>query len=80
VVQPQAQEEPEQSPILVNRHQDTDQVVMQACRNNYEGQNCNALFNYLIYLLSLEYNYMIYVMWRIMWCVMDLFRDLFYYV
>jgi len=23
---------------------------------------CNALFNYLIYLLSFEYNYMIYVM------------------
>jgi len=26
------------------------------------GASCNALFNYLIYLLSLEYNYMIYVM------------------
>jgi len=26
-------------PILVNRHQDADQVVMLARRNNYEGQN-----------------------------------------
>ena len=24
---------------MVNRHQDADQVVMQARRNNYEGQN-----------------------------------------
>jgi len=45
-----------------------------------ESDKCNALFNYLIYLLSLEYNYMIYVIWRIMWCVVDLFRDLFYYL
>jgi len=34
IVQPQAQEEPERAPILVNRHQDADQVVMQACQNN----------------------------------------------
>ena len=34
IVQPQAQEETERAPILVNRHQDADQVVMQACRNN----------------------------------------------
>ena len=27
-----------------------------------KGGICNALFNYLIYLLSLEYNYIIYVM------------------
>jgi len=39
VVQPQAQEEPERAQILVNRHQDVDQVVMQARRNNYEGHN-----------------------------------------
>jgi len=39
VVPPQAQEEPERAPILVNRHQDADQVVSQARRNNYEGQN-----------------------------------------
>ena len=39
VVQPRAQEEPERVPILVDRHQDADQVVMQACRNNYEGEN-----------------------------------------
>jgi len=38
-VQPQAPEEPERIPIMVNRHQDADQVVMQARRNNYEGQN-----------------------------------------
>jgi len=33
---------PEESatvPIFVNRHQDADQVVVQARRNNYEGQN-----------------------------------------
>jgi len=34
-----AQEEPETVPILVNRHQDADQVVVQARRNNYKGQN-----------------------------------------
>jgi len=39
LVQPQAREEPERIPIMVNRHQDADQVVMQARRNNYEGQN-----------------------------------------
>jgi len=39
VVQPQALEEPERIPIMVNRHQDADQLVMQARRNNYEGQN-----------------------------------------
>jgi len=38
VVQPRAQEEPERVPILVDRHQDADQVVMQARQNNYEGQ------------------------------------------
>jgi len=38
-VQPPTQEEPETVPIVVNRHQDADQVVMQAFRNNYEGQN-----------------------------------------
>jgi len=38
-VQPQALEEPERIPIMVNRHQDADQVVMQARQNNYEGQN-----------------------------------------
>jgi len=38
-VQAQAPEEPERIPIMVNRHQDADQVVMQAHRNNYEGQN-----------------------------------------
>jgi len=38
-VQQPAQEEPEAVPIVVNRHQDADQVVMQARRNNYEGQN-----------------------------------------
>jgi len=32
-------EEPATVPILVNRHQDADQVVVQARRNNYEGQN-----------------------------------------
>jgi len=39
VVQPQSQEEPERAPILVNRHQGAYQVVMQARRNNYEGEN-----------------------------------------
>jgi len=34
-----AQEEPETVPILVNRHQDADQVVVQARQNNYEGKN-----------------------------------------
>jgi len=38
-VQPPAQEEPQEVPIVVNMHQDADQVVMQARRNNYEGQN-----------------------------------------
>jgi len=38
-VQIPAQEEPETVPILVNRHQDADQVVVQACQINYEGQN-----------------------------------------
>jgi len=38
-VQIPAQVEPETVPILVNRHQDADQVVAQARRNNYEGQN-----------------------------------------
>jgi len=38
-VQLPAQEEPKTVPIVVNRHQDADQVVMQARRNNYEGQN-----------------------------------------
>ena len=38
-VQPQAREELERIPIMVNRHQDADQPVMQARRNNYEGQN-----------------------------------------
>ena len=38
-VQAQAREEPERIPIMVNRHQDAYQVVMQARRNNYEGQN-----------------------------------------
>lgn len=31
--------EPVRIPIMVNRHQNADQVVMQARRNNYEGQN-----------------------------------------
>jgi hypothetical protein len=38
-VQQQAPKEPERMPIVVNRHQDADQVVMQARRNNYEGHN-----------------------------------------
>jgi len=38
-VQQPAQEEPEAVPIVVNRHQDAEQVVIQARRNNYEGQN-----------------------------------------
>jgi len=38
-VQPHAPEEPDRIPIMVNRHQDADQVVMQARRNNYKGQN-----------------------------------------
>jgi len=38
-IQQPAQEEPEAVPIVVNRHQDADQVVMQARRNNYKGQN-----------------------------------------
>jgi len=38
-VQQPAQEEPEAVPVVVNRHQDADQVVVQARRNNYEGQN-----------------------------------------
>jgi len=38
-IQRPAQEEPRGVPIVVNRHQDADQVVVQACRNNYEGQN-----------------------------------------
>jgi hypothetical protein len=41
-VQRQAQEEPKRIPILVNRHQDADQVVMQARRDNYEGQKIIA--------------------------------------
>ena len=39
VVQPQVQAEPERQPILVNRNQDADQVVLQARRNNFDGQN-----------------------------------------
>ena len=39
VVPPPAQEEPERAPILVNMHEDADQVVMQARRNNYEDEN-----------------------------------------
>jgi len=39
VIPPQAREEPERVPFLVNRHQDADQVVMQARQNNYEGHN-----------------------------------------
>jgi len=39
LVEPQAQDEPERALILVNGHQGVDQVVMQACQNNYEGQN-----------------------------------------
>jgi len=39
VVQPRAQDNTERVPILVDRHQDADHVVMQARRNNYEGQN-----------------------------------------
>jgi len=39
VLQPRAHEETEIVLILVDRHQDADQVVMQARRNNYEGQN-----------------------------------------
>ena len=38
-VQPHALEESERIPIMVNRHHDADQVVMQARRNNYEGQH-----------------------------------------
>jgi hypothetical protein len=38
-VQQPVQEEPERIPIVVNRHQDADQVVMQARQNNYEGHN-----------------------------------------
>ena len=38
-VQIPAQVEPETVPILVNWHQDADQVVAQARQNNYEGQN-----------------------------------------
>ena len=38
-VPPQAREEPEGVPMLVNRHQDADQVVMQAHQNNFEGHN-----------------------------------------
>jgi hypothetical protein len=38
-LQQPVQEEPERVPIMVNRHQDADQVVMQARRNNYEGHN-----------------------------------------
>jgi len=38
-VQIPAQEELEAVPILVNRHQDADQVIVQARQNNYEGQN-----------------------------------------
>jgi len=34
-----ALEEPETVPILVNRHQDADRVVVQARWNNFEGQN-----------------------------------------
>ena len=34
-----AQKELETVPIVVNRHKDADQVVVQARRNNFEGQN-----------------------------------------
>ena len=33
------QEEPERVPVLVNRRQNADQVVMQARQDNYEGHN-----------------------------------------
>jgi hypothetical protein len=39
MAQPQIREEPVRVPIVVNRHQDADQVVMQGSRNNYEGHN-----------------------------------------
>ena len=38
-IQQPAQEEPGGVPIMVNRHQEADKVVVQARRNNYEGQN-----------------------------------------
>ncbi|KEH27909.1 hypothetical protein MTR_5g049110 [Medicago truncatula] len=38
-VQPEVPEEPVRIPIMVNRNQNADQVVMQARRNNYEGHN-----------------------------------------
>ncbi|KEH19579.1 hypothetical protein MTR_8g464250 [Medicago truncatula] len=38
-VQPEIPEELVRAPIIVNRHQNAYQVVMQARRNNYEGQN-----------------------------------------
>jgi hypothetical protein len=39
MAQPQIREEPVRVPIVVNMHQDADQVVMQGRRNNYEGHN-----------------------------------------
>ena len=36
---PPNQEEPERVPVLVNRRQNADQVVMQAHQDNYEGHN-----------------------------------------
>ena len=53
-VQPQAREEPKRIPIMVNRHQDADQVVMQARWNNYEGQNNRSLFSCLGSVLNLD--------------------------
>jgi len=38
-IPPPSQGEPERFPVLVNRHQDADQVVMQARQDNYEGHN-----------------------------------------
>ena len=38
-VPPPVQEEPERVPVLVNRRQDADQVVIQARQDNYEDHN-----------------------------------------
>jgi hypothetical protein len=38
-IQQLVQEESERVPVVINRHQDADQVVMQTRRNNYEGHN-----------------------------------------
>ncbi|KEH25961.1 hypothetical protein MTR_6g038440 [Medicago truncatula] len=50
VVEPQQQEEHERVPILVQRNQDTDQIVRQVHQNNFDGRNkiANIIETFLV--------------------------------